>query len=308
MCSELGLGKLQSDIREFLAGQKISREYQSQLEPEQRNDLKKRTEDASKQSEVSLVSAYSLVAKHSAKNGIDILTVKQFKDSLDSQINNNIIGTLKEEEWLLESVGLSTLKNNNLFPTPEQSIKAKDVLEAFLRFDDKPMVTNSDAVSNSLQKYCTNGEYCIATGDGSNYTRFFFKEAVPFFDVNDITYWLVDNSLKPKEETVGEPKPPILTPPLPGVEPPIIDKGPDIPGNSPKKFKSITISGNIKDKLIYTQLMNYFIVPFKDNNIEIDVTFKIASTPNMQIDESKQQYKSAKEAAKQLGLDFKEEE
>jgi hypothetical protein len=49
-------------------------------------------------------------------------------------------------------------------------------------------------------------------------------------------------------------------------------------------------------------------VPFKDNNIEIDVTFKIASTPNMQIDESKQQYKSAKEAAKQLGLDFNEEE
>ena len=313
VCSELGLGKLQSDVREFLAGQKISREYQSQLEPEQRNDLKKRTDDASKQSEISLVSAYSLIAKHSAKNGIDILTVKQFKDSLDSQINNNIINALKEEEWLLESVGLSILKNNNLLPTPEQSIKVKDVLEAFLRFDDKPMVANNDAVSKSLQKYCTNGEYCIATGDGSNYTRFFFQEAVPFFDVNDTTYWLVDKSLKPKPEPIVTPvinENGNVQPPINAVNEPHVTNDnagkPVSVGN--KKFKSITVSGNIKDKLIYTQLMNYFIVPFKDNNIEIEVSFKISSTPNMQIDESKQQYKSAKEAAKQLGLDFNEEE
>ena len=54
--------------------------------------------------------------------------------------------------------------------------------------------------------------------------------------------------------------------------------------------------------------MNYFIVPFKDNNIEIEVSFKISSTPKMQIDESKQQYKSAVEAAKQLGLNFEEEQ
>ncbi len=104
---------------------------------------------------------------------------------------------LKEEEWLLESVGLSTLKNNNLLPTTENAIKAKDVYEAFLRFDDKPMITGPEAVAKSIQKYCTNGEYCIATGDGTNYTRFFFQEPVPFFDVNDITYWLVDKSLKP---------------------------------------------------------------------------------------------------------------
>ncbi len=41
--------------------------------------------------------------------------------------------------------------------------------------------------------------------------------------------------------------------------------------------------------------------------IEIDVKFKVKSSVSSPIDESKQQYKSAKEAAKQLNLRFEEE-
>lgn len=208
---------------------------------------------------------------------------------------------------------MSTLKNNNLLPTPEQAIKAKDVYEAFLRFDDKPMVTGSEAVSKSIQKYCTNGEYCIATGDGVNYTRFFFQEAVPFFDVNDITYWLVDKSLKPQTQapaaSVTNDKGEIVTP-LPQVNedpvPPAGNGTEEVPTS--KKFKSITVSGNVPLER-YTELFNYFITPFamNGNKIEIEVNFKIKSNTGSPIDESKQQYKSAKEAAKQLGLKFDEE-
>ena len=43
------------------------------------------------------------------------------------------------------------------------------------------------------------------------------------------------------------------------------------------------------------------------NKIEIEVKFKIQSNEGSPIDESKQQYKSAKEASKQLGLNFEEE-
>jgi Protein of unknown function (DUF499) len=313
LCSEIGIGKLQDDVKNYLACQKISSEYSSQLNNEQKVDIKRRIEDAGRQSDISLVSAYSLVAKYSVKNGIETLVIKQFKDSLDNQININVITALKEEEWLLESVGLSTLKNNNLLPTPEQAIKAKDVYEAFLRFDDKPMITGAEAVSKSIQKYCTNGEYCIATGDGVNYTRFFFQEAVPFFDVNDITYWLVDKSLKPQPQVSSAPltndKSEVVTP-LPQVnEDPVLPSG-----NSTeevftsKKFKSIMVSGNVPLER-YTELFNYFITPFamNGNKIEIEVNFKIKSNTGSPIDESKQQYKSAKEAAKQLGLKFDEE-
>lgn len=312
LCSEMAISKLHADVREYLACQKITTDYGSQLEKDQKEEIKRRTDEASKQSGNSLVVAYSIVVKYSAKNGIEKLIINQFKDSLDSQINNNIIAALKEEEWLLESVGLGTLRTNSLLPTATQSIKAKDVYEAFLRFDDKPMITGPDAVSKSLQKYCYNGEYCIATGDGTNFTNYFFKRDVPFFEVNSPDYWLIDKSLIPAPP---EEKPATAAgteeTPKPGNQ--VNDSGDTTtPGTTTdsgavKKFQSITVKGKINDKLLFTQLGNYFILPFKDSNIEIEVSFKISATPNLQIDESKQQYKSAKEAAKQLGLNFEEE-
>jgi predicted AAA+ superfamily ATPase len=154
LCSEMGIGKLQDDVKNYLACHKINSEYSSQLNNEQKADIRKRIDEANKQADISLVSAYSIVAKYSVKNGIETIVIKQFKDSLDSQININVIGALKEEEWLLESIGLSTFKKHNLLPTPEQSLKAKDIFEAFIRYDDKPMVTNSEAVSKSILKYC----------------------------------------------------------------------------------------------------------------------------------------------------------
>ncbi|MBK6701488.1 MAG: hypothetical protein IPG55_16705 [Saprospiraceae bacterium] len=70
----------------------------------------------------------------------------------------------------------------------------------------------------------------------------------------------------------------------------------------------MTVSGKVPLER-YTELFNYFITPFamSGNKIEIEVNFKIKSNTGSPIDESKQQYKSAKEAAKQLGLNFDEE-
>ncbi|MBK7652071.1 MAG: DUF499 domain-containing protein [Flammeovirgaceae bacterium] len=161
VCSEMGLSKLQSGVRDYLACQKISTEYNSQLEKEQRDDLKRRIDEASKQSDSSLVTAYSMVVKYSVKKGVEKLNITQFKDTIDSQINTTIIDALKADEWLLESVGLSTLRTNNLLPTLEQSIKAKDVFEAFLRFDDKPMVTGQEAVSKAFRSIAIMGSSAL---------------------------------------------------------------------------------------------------------------------------------------------------
>lgn len=314
VCSELGIGRLQSDAREYLACQKINAEYNSQLEIEQRQDLKKRMEDTSKGVESAIVNAYSIIVKYSAKKGADILQIRQFKDSIDNQINNNIISSLKEEEWLLDAVGLSTLKNNNLLPTLESNVKSKDVYEAFLRFDDKPMITGKEAISKSLQRYCSNGEFCIAAGDGSSFTRYYLQESIPFFDVEDPTYWLVDKSLKPRIETDPENK---------TIEPKYnssdsqastfnereekmgLASQADVKSET-KRYKSITVSGKIPLEN-YTQLFNSFVMPLAQNNIEIEIRIKGNSTLAKPLTDSSQEYKIIKESAKQLGLNFDEE-
>jgi hypothetical protein len=80
-------------------------------------------------------------------------------------------------------------------------------------------------------------------------------------------------------------------------------------GNTVRKLKSITISGKVPLER-YTELFNYFITPFamSGNKIDIEVKFKIKANEGSPINESKQQYKSSKEAAQQLGLNFEEEE
>lgn len=307
LCSELGIGRLQAETRDFLASQKIHSDYNTQLEPEQKQDLKKRIEDTSRGVETALVAAYSIVVKYSAKNGPSNIQIRQFKDSIDVQIGTYIIDALKEDEWLLDAVGLNTLKNNNLYPSANMSINTKDVYEAFLRFDDKPMISGKEAVTNSLRRYCANGEFCIATGDGINFSRYFINETIPFFDVEDSSYWLLDKSLMP----VAGPPSVSVSPPTTGIVPPIPPAGTGNDGKSPSEtpaniLKSLTISGHVPLEQ-YTQLFTSFIVPLMQNNIEIQIRIKGKSTVAKPLSQSCQEYKSVKESARQLGLNFEEE-
>ena len=80
VCSEIGIGKLQDDVKNYLACQKISSEYSSQLNNEQKSDIKRRIEDASRQTDVSLVSAYSIITKYSVKKGLIDSIYKVSKD------------------------------------------------------------------------------------------------------------------------------------------------------------------------------------------------------------------------------------
>jgi hypothetical protein len=247
--------------------------------------------------------------KHSVKKGTETLIIKQFKDSLENQINTSIITALKDEEWLLESVGLGTLKSNNLLPTIEQPIKAKDIYEAFVKFDDKPMITGHEAVSKSILKYCYNGEYCIATGDGKIFTNYFFKRDIPFFDVTDSTYWLTDKSFEPQQKEPGtasntdERNTALSLFNDSGIPASADSKGDT---GTIKKLKSITISGKVAFEQ-YTQLFTSFVMPLAHNNIEIEIRIKGKSTSSKPLTETSQEYKIVKESAKQLGLNFEEE-
>ena len=305
-CSEIGTSTLFSNVRDYLACQKINQDYASQLEKEQKSDVKQRIDDASKNTDNSIAVAYNQVLKYSGSEGIKVHQLKQFKSSIDDQVNYNLINELKNEEWILEAVGLNFLKKNNLTPTIEKPIKVKDVYEAFLRFDDKPMITGIKAIQDSILKYCFNGEYCIAAGDGKSFTSYFLKESIPFFDVTDETYWLIDKSLKPiSKDTYSESTYEETTK---GGE---LSDGETESESVPeeiKKFKSLIISGKVPLEN-YTDLFQCFIAPFSSagNKIEVEMKFKIKSSENNPITESMKQYKDAKESAKQLGLGFEEE-
>jgi hypothetical protein len=72
----LGAAKLNAAVRDYLACEKIRQDYHSQLEPEQRQDLKRRSDECQAQVEKTLIGAYSVVAKHRAKEGTQLLHFK----------------------------------------------------------------------------------------------------------------------------------------------------------------------------------------------------------------------------------------
>lgn len=302
VANELGYNKLKESISDYLASQTIRDDYRSQLEDTQEKELKRKLEESSANIEARLVDTYVNIVKYSAKEGPKLTQVKEFKNRLDYQINHHVKDLLLSEEWLLKGVGYNTLKKYNLLPEEDNSVRIKDIYETFLRYDDKPLITGPEAVQQSLLRYCRNGQFAIATGEPDAFTEIFFKENIPYFDVTDETYWLVDESLhtpdKGKEvksthsETFDDPSG---------------GKGTSEAESETEEettvYKTLTISGKVGLEN-YTQLFSSFVRPLSNNNVEIKVKFTAYSTEANPITENSNQYKITKESANQLGLNF----
>lgn len=300
LCKESVYLKLITFIKDFLSCKKVKEEYRDQLKTEDKDEIKRRIDESNKLIESTLPAAYSVIVKNILRTGLEFEEINSYQQEFASQINSNVFNILKDNEWIVENVGMNLLKINNLLPEVEKPVKVKDIYEAFIQFDDKPMITGINAVQQSLLRYCMNGEFAIAAGDGKVFSKIFFKENVPFFDVREDLYWIVDKSLyKPDIPTTG------MTGPSPEVDEPKVT--PDTPDPKSKKtFKSITIKGSIAVEN-YAQIFTSFIQPLIKNKVEINIEIKGVSTSASPITETSEQYKIAKESAKQLGLKFEEE-
>lgn len=311
--SQHGKASLYNFMREYLACLHIKDEYQTGLESDQKAELKMRTEEARKSVLKELVTAYNQVHKYVAASGLDTLEIKQFADSFDRQLSGNLYDLLKEEEWLLEAVGHNTLRKNNLLPEDGQPVSTRQVLEAFLRYDDKPMISTPEAIKESLLKYCYNKQFAIASKSASGWTKMFFGETVPMFDPADETYWLVSvadyqawkqtqQSTSSEDNVIPQPKRfGGTTDGTDGSTVGRVAESDDVP-----EFSKLTVSGKV-NAIAFNQLFSSFIMPLKENGVEIE--FKITAKTNSKypLKANSQQYKIVKESARQLGFDFGEE-
>ena len=318
-CSESQLSLLQGKLTEYLACQKVQTEYSGQLDADQKRDIIDKKNEANNQADAQLISVYNIVLRYSVSDGMEAVEIRDFARTMQTQVTEKLIDAIIEEEWLIRSIGLGTLKNNHLYPTLEQPVNVTSLHEAFLQYDDKPMITDANAVLNTVKKFCMNGEFNVAFGEEGNYTRIYHKEDVWGLDVTDRQYWLVDKSVlsKPKEDENAE-----------GPTSNSNNNGSEGNSNSGgtsntsggssnntdnsdtstiRNFKSIKVSGKVPFEQ-WTQLFTSFVTPLCQNNLEIEVSFKAKSTSAQPLNDSAQVYKIVKESAQQLGLKLEEEE
>ena len=302
VCSEAGKAALSMKLREYLACDKINKEYGGQLDPEQRKDVldrKKLSGDAAKEQ---LIHAYNNVVK-CVRDDLQTLEVTSFTSEFAAQLSVNTLQELHDNSWVLRRIGLNIINRNNLMPTVEKPVKVNDLYEAFLRFDDKPMILNADTITDTVNRYCEEGMWNVGTGTGEPYSRIYHNERVTFLNPQEDGYWLLDPSVMPKPAGGGEPEPQ----PTPGPSPtPSPEPGPE-PTPAAKTYKKVIVSGSVPIEN-YSQLFSSFVNTLKNNHLKIEVKFTASNSPASPLADNSPIVKSVKESASQLGLEFEVEE
>ena len=303
LCSEAGKAALSMKLREYLACDKIIKEYGGQLDPEQRKDVadrKKLSADAAKEQ---LIHAYNTVVK-CVRDDLQTQEIVSFASDFASQITVNTLQELHENGWVLRRIGLNVINRNGLMPTVEKPVKVNDVYEAFLRFDDKPMILNVETITDTVNRYCEEGMWNVGTGAGEPYSRIYHNERVTFLNPQEDGYWLLDPSVMPKPAGGGGPTP---VPPTPGPSPtPSPEPGPE-PTPTSKTYKKLTISGSVPIEN-YSQLFSSFVNTLKNNHLKIEVKFTASNSSANPLTDNSPIVKSVKESASQLGLELEVEE
>lgn len=318
-CSESGLSALNSKLQDYIACQKILREYAGRLEDDQLREVKARMQEANSNVENALVKAYCFALKYRAKDDkIESYQFKNYLSTLFSQINETVIKELDGdgEEWIIGTVGRGILDSMNMLPTVGHPILVKALYEAMLRFDDKPMITGCDAIENTIVKYSRNDVFRVAFRLGEKVTKVYNDGEIQFLteDFNDLWLYAPEDPAIKKDEV--EPQPASSQGTSPSTPYPAQDDNAGNRGNGEaasepkptvKTFRAITISGCVPIEN-YTQLWTSFVNTLKNNGLEINVSFRATNNSNSPLTENSAIVKSVKESASQLGFDFKVEE
>ena len=302
VCSEAGKAALSLKLRETLACDKIITEYSGQLDQDQRKDIADRKRQSTDASKELLTHAYNTVVK-CAKDQLRTLEISTFSSDFAAQITVNTLKELHDNGIVLRRIGMNIIDRNGLMPTVEKPVKVNDVYEAFLRFDDKPMILNAEAITETVNRYCEEGMWNVGTGNPKHFSRIYHQERVPFLNPQEEGYWLLDPSVMPNPASGGEPTPTPTSGPTPS---PASEPDPK-PAPTTKTYKKVTISGSVPIEN-YSQLFSSFVNTLKSNHLKIEVKFTASSNSTNPLTDNSPIVKSVKESASQLGLEFEVEE
>lgn len=297
VCSEAGKAALSMKLREYLACDKIMTEYSSQLDQDQRKDIADRKRMSGDAAKEQLIHAYNTVVK-CERDTLRTQEISTFATDFAAQITVKTLSELHENGVVLRKIGLNIINRNGLMPTIEKPVKVNELYEAFLRFDDKPMILNVDAVKDTVNRYCEEGMWNVGTGEPEHFSRIYHNETIPFLNPQEDGYWLLDPSVMPKPAGGGAgPSPEPGPTPTPG----------PAPTPATKTYKRVTISGSVPIEN-YSQLFSSFVNTLKNNHLKIEVKFTASTNEANPLTENSPIVKSVKESASQLGLNFEVEE
>ena len=299
-----GLSRLRKAYRERAALEAVRADYWEQLDDEQKRDLKERLGKAAAATEEALGTAYTVALRVSGSS-VETCVLPDARRTFSQHLVYLWRTLVEDEEWILRRVGLLALEETGLVPK-EGGIRLKDAIEAFLRFTDKPMIASKQAVIDGLTQACADGIIGIGRGASlSTLQKRYCNERIAL-DPTEEGVWIIPPFTPepaPEVVTSGE----IQSGSSPGTE---VAPGPARPGTTTKRtVKRIVIRGAVPIEN-YTELFRCFVSPaarMNLKNLHLGIDFEMEPAEDQSLDPEDATLKTMKEAARQLGLDFKVE-
>ena len=310
-----GLTRLRKELREVAALEAVKRDYTSQLDPEQLEELKQKlTKQKETVSEV-MGGAYPHLARVDGHE-VAVSNMTEIGNNLTDHLLAAWRQVTDEEEWVLRKVGQVTLQKSGMVPT-EGGIRVRDAVEAFVRYTDKPMVATSDSVVQGLAQACK--DRVIGIGRGMSPEKLQTRRCGDYvaLDRSEEGVWIIPPFTEQPTETTGGTTSggPVVT----GGGAAISSDGPvtvvgDTGGSTtttaaPKKLKGVTIAGTIPLES-WTELFRCFLNPAAKlglKSLQLGIEFKLVAQDGQPLDPDNTTVKAMKEAANQLGLRFEEQ-
>ncbi len=313
--SQWGLNRLRQALREEAALEAVQRDYKSQLDPDQVEDLAGRLKAARTSVLETLGSAYTNVARVEGQT-LNIVPVTDAKKDYTEHLNLVWKQLVDEEEWILKKIGSVTLQKAGLIPI-EGGIRLSDAIEAFLRYTDKPMIASRDAVTQGLSGACK--DRLIGIGRGlrvDSLQKRWCGEAIPL-DPAEEGIWIIppftEEAVAPVQPTAGGEKTPTPTPGADGKDgtaTPLVFGQTQPAAKAGKVIKKIVISGAVPPES-WADLFRSFVSPAARmhlKHLRLGIQFELEPTADQPMSEDDPAVKAMKESAQQLSLDLDVEE
>lgn len=316
LANQRGLNRLRKELREVAALEAVKRDYSSQLDPEQLEDLKQKL---TKQKET-VAEVMGGAFPHLARvEGQEVVVSNM------TEIGNNLTDHLlaawrqvtDEEEWVLRKVGTVTLQKSGMVPT-EGGIRVRDAVEAFIRYTDKPLVASSDAVVQGLSQACK--DRVVGIGRGVSTEKLQTKKCGEYvaLDRSEEGVWVIP----PFTEQPTEPLVVVgggggQTATATGGTTAITQEGTAGGGNAtagtstgkpPQSIQAMTIAGNVPMES-WTDIFRCFVNPASKLGLKsllLGIDFRLTAPDGQPLPADHPAVKAMREAANQLGLRIEE--
>ncbi len=314
--NQRGLTRLRKELREVAALEAVKRDYASQLDPDQLDELKQKLTKQKETVNEVIGGAYPHIARIEGQE-VAVSNMTEIGSNLTDHLLAVWRQVTDEEEWVLRKVGSVTLQKTGMVPT-EGGIRVRDAVEAFVRYTDKPMVASPEAVIQGLSQACK--DKIVAIGRGTSPEKLQTRRCGEYvaLDRSEEGVWVIPPFTEPAADTAAV----TIQPGAGGVV--VVGNDDDdgvvtgggvgagttSGGSKPaKKVQAVTISGSVPLES-WTEVFRCFVGPAARlglKSLNLGIAFKLVAQDGQPLDPDHPTLKAMREAARQLGVQIVED-